>query len=134
MFALLGLCQMADDRKVAVREGQRIQVQAQWSNADHLDPVFADNLHVMRLNEQFYLTFGQIRLPMTEAQDSMVGELRTMVRLVVPKDALQRTRSTIPLYFTAAGVHYRWQASWQYSEDERSIHMTAFGRDPTTIL
>jgi hypothetical protein len=40
----------------------------------------------------------------------------------------------IPLHFTADEVQYRWQAAWQYGQDEQTIHITAFGRDPYTIL
>ncbi len=41
---------------------------------------------------------------------------------------------TIPLHFVTDSVRYRWLASWQYSQDERFIVITAFGRDPTVIL
>jgi hypothetical protein len=41
---------------------------------------------------------------------------------------------TVPLYFTADGVDYRWLFSWRYDQSEQTIDITAFGRDGTTIL
>lgn len=41
---------------------------------------------------------------------------------------------TAPLYFTVDGVQYRWLFSWRYGQSERTIDVTAFGRDPTTVL
>jgi hypothetical protein len=49
-------------------------------------------------------------------------------------DARRPAEMIIPLHFTVDGVQYRWLAAWQYGQEERTINITAFGRDPTTIL
>jgi len=63
-----------------------------WGKGEALEPIFADNLHLQRINDQFYLTFGQVRLPLIETNpaERVVAEIRPVVRLIVPKDALQR--------------------------------------------
>jgi hypothetical protein len=57
-----------------------------------------------------------------------------LVRFAQTPTTQRPPRLVIPLHFIADGVRYRWAAAWQYSQDERSIYITAFGRDPTTIL
>ena len=61
-----------------------------WGNADQLDLVFVDNIHVQRINDQFYLTFGQVRPPVEIPPSRMVAEIRPVARLVVPRDALTK--------------------------------------------
>lgn len=70
---------------------REVTLEVFWGDADAVEPVFADNLALQRVNEQFYLTFGQIRLPATSAvTDRTVAEIRPVARLIIPKDALHR--------------------------------------------
>ena len=63
-----------------------------WGKPEHLEPIFADNLHLQRINDQFYLTFGQIVPPLVEGSpnERMVAEIRPVARMIVTKDALGR--------------------------------------------
>jgi hypothetical protein len=67
----------------------QIKLELQWGDAEHLEPIFVDNIHLARVNDQFYLTFGQIRLPVKGVTSSS-GELRPMVRLVLTKDTVEK--------------------------------------------
>ena len=72
-------------------KGSQPALEAYWGKADHLEPVLVDNLHLQRVNNQYYLTFGQIRLPLVEAPtERVVAEIRPMTRLIIPRDALRR--------------------------------------------
>lgn len=70
-------------------ESGRGQLSVTWSDADHLDPVFADNMHMVLVNDQYYVTFGQLRLPIVP-ENSGIGKIHPIARLIVPRDALQR--------------------------------------------
>lgn len=63
--------------------------------------------------------------------DAIDGILLNFARAPV---VVRPPRMVIPLHFTAGGTKYRWLASWRYDQDETRISITAFGRDPTTIL
>ena len=53
--------------------------------------MFADNVLLQRVGDQFYLTFGQVRLPAIQGPVKRgVAEIRPMVRVIIPKDALER--------------------------------------------
>lgn len=90
---------MAVDKKAKAVQADGISlqarggVQAQWSSGDHLDPMFSDHLHLSRINDQFYLTFGQLR-PGIDQPDGTVSpitaEIRPLIRLIVPRDALAK--------------------------------------------
>jgi hypothetical protein len=76
--------------KTVTKGGQPV-LEMYWGQADHLEPVFADNLHLQRLNNQFYLTFGQIRLPAAApGTERVVAEIRPLVRLVIPRENLKQ--------------------------------------------
>ena len=71
----------------------RGMIQAKWSSGDHLDPMFCDHLHLSRINEQFYLTFGQLRPGIDQPDGTMspiTAEIRPLARLIVPSDALAK--------------------------------------------
>ena len=63
-----------------------------WGSAEHLEPIFADNLHLQRIGDLFYLTFGQVRVPVLEGEQTkrLVAEIHPMARMIVPKAALDR--------------------------------------------
>jgi len=70
----------------------KVPMKMYWGKADGLDPVFADNLHLQRVNDQCYLTFGQIRPPMVLSgpPKDIEAEIRPIVRIIVSREALQR--------------------------------------------
>jgi hypothetical protein len=73
-----------------LREG--VEVRPQWAEAPHLDLLFADNLYLTRVNDQYYLSFGHLYPSVEQPKDasSLTAELRPVVRLMVPKEALKR--------------------------------------------
>jgi len=71
--------------------GMPIEVRGHWADASQLDPIYADQLHLVRLENQFFLVFGQTRLPVVEGRSSTVdAEIKPMARFVVSKEALGR--------------------------------------------
>lgn len=76
-------------KKADGKPGQ-VQLDVAWTGGAELEPVFVDNLHLARVNNQYYLTFGQIRLPVSSGTAPKTGELRSMVRLVVTRESLER--------------------------------------------
>jgi hypothetical protein len=64
--------------------------------------------------------------------------LREISRIVLDFAALptllRPPETTIPLVFVVDGVLYRWVAAWHYNQNELSIDIDGFGRDPSTIL
>ena len=46
--------------KQAAPPGQATPLKLVWQQTDDLEAIFADNLHLGIVNNQFYLTFGQI--------------------------------------------------------------------------
>jgi hypothetical protein len=71
----------------------------------------------------------------TDRWDSIVEAITKSLLLFGQTPTSQRPFDlVVPLPFTAGGVQYRWLAYWQYGEDEQTIHITGFGRDPGTTL
>ena len=71
------------------------RLRAVWNNevASHLEQLFADNLHLAQVNDQFFLTFGQTRVPIIEVEnqsEAMIAEIRPVAKLVIPKVAFER--------------------------------------------
>lgn len=74
--------------KSDTKSGQSLEVF--WGSPEGVEIVWADNLHLQRVNNQYYLTFGQVRPPVAEGIERIVAEIRPVARLVVTKDALKR--------------------------------------------
>jgi hypothetical protein len=93
---------MVDKPDPKLGEGEGLPPQVFWGDANQLEPVLADNLLLQQVNEQFYLTFGQVRPPaVTDSVERVVMEIRPVARLIVTEGALHRivdllTRSLKP--------------------------------------
>ena len=62
-----------------------------WSEVDDLDTEFIDNLFVQVINDQVYLTFGQMQIPIDiNPEDPATVEIRPMARMVVSPAALEK--------------------------------------------
>lgn len=80
------------DEARASKPMQEMQLKLAWSGGSDLDPMFVDQAHLARIEDQFYLTFGQVRVtsaPISD-QEPAYAEIRPMVRLVIPKEAMAR--------------------------------------------
>jgi hypothetical protein len=70
-----------------------VNAELRWSDPENLEPVFVDQAHIARLNDLFYLTFAQVRLPLVHkgsaGERAVKGEIRPVVKLILPKEALQ---------------------------------------------
>jgi hypothetical protein len=71
------------------------RIELVWRTSDD-EPAatFADNLHVRRINEQVYLTFGQV-IPPFDLESAKPGqavraEIRRVARVVVTVETLKR--------------------------------------------
>ena len=70
-------------------ERQEVQFQLQWGDPSSLDQVFVDQLAIQSVEERFYLTFGQIRMPLNAVAGG-AAPIQPMVRLIVSTESLQR--------------------------------------------
>lgn len=62
-----------------------------WSEDEDLDTVFVDNLFLQAVNEQVYLTFGQLQVPIgMDPEETAAVEIRPMARMVVSPAALKK--------------------------------------------
>jgi hypothetical protein len=70
----------------------KLSVSAEWSSGDHLELQFVDSLHLAVINDQYYLTFGQFRLPVDDkATTKGTGaEIRPMARLVLSVGGMEK--------------------------------------------
>ncbi len=70
--------------------------QTLWTNAD-LEPVFADQVQLTRVGSQYYLTFGQLRVPVNVGEDhaAEVREIRPVAQIVFPTDALDQLQKAL---------------------------------------
>lgn len=58
--------------------------------------MFVDNLFLQVVNEQVYLTFGQMQIPVTtEPEELSAVEIRPMARLIVPPSALRKMAKVV---------------------------------------
>jgi hypothetical protein len=70
-----------------------------WGSADDLDLLFADNLHLAQVNELFYLTFGQTRVPVVAKGTAPTeAEIRPVSRLVISRDAFNKIATLLGRY------------------------------------
>jgi len=61
---------------------------AQWVESASPELQFADQLHVIRVDDRFYLTFGQTRVPVGSSGGELLGEIHPVARLVLTKQAM----------------------------------------------
>ena len=81
---------MAGEREdIEVQVVKGVPARMKWTPGEDVDPVFADQMHLAKLNDLFYLTFGQARLLASpDAHLEGVTEIRPISRMIIPKKAL----------------------------------------------
>ena len=78
--------------------GARVEVKPHWGGGTEIEPIFVDQLHILRIENQFYLTFGQTRFPIVEGPGGTIdAEIKAVVKMVIPKEALQRIVSLLAM-------------------------------------
>ena len=71
--------------------GKRKEVGLRWTPGQKLPLSFADQLHMTRIGDQVYVTFGQTRLPVTgEGEEGFSAEIDSVASLVIPTQSLER--------------------------------------------
>ena len=66
-----------------------------WGDSVNLEQVHVDHAQLARINDQYYVTFGQVRPPATEPDPSspssqrVVTEIRPVVRIIAGTKALR---------------------------------------------
>lgn len=92
-------------KKGADPEEQGIRMHARWVEGEGLEPLTAQHLHLSKVESQYYLTFGQLRPPVLDFEndaDPIIAEIRPVVQLVVPEEALGRIGDLIMRYLSTA--------------------------------
>ncbi len=83
---------MADPTRAPKGE---VQLGLRWGDANELEQVLADELQIQSVNNRFYLTFGQILVPVVEPKEGQVVEIRPVGRFVVSKTSLEKIRNLL---------------------------------------
>ena len=70
----------------------RFALSAEWSSGEHLELQFVDSLHLAVINDQYYLTFGQLRPPVTDEKTARGSgaEIRPTARLVFSVSGMKK--------------------------------------------
>lgn len=64
-----------------------VEVRTKWGDAAALRTEVATELNIIRANDLYVLTFGEVRLPVDlgELPPIIMGEIRPVARLVIPE-------------------------------------------------
>lgn len=77
-------------------------LKAYWGSDPSLPLQFVDNLHLQILNDQVYLTFGQIRVGVAaqevEGSEPPTAEIKPIARLVLTQEGLARVARLFAQY------------------------------------
>jgi len=71
------------------QEGAR-QLIAHWGDSAGIDQNFVDELLCQFVNERAYITFGQVRLPLSADVTEGKVEIRPIARLIVTTETLNK--------------------------------------------
>lgn len=68
----------------------QVRIHAKWASADALRSEMATEINVLRANDHYILTFGEVRLPIIEKEPpaTIEGQIRPVVRLIIPAYSL----------------------------------------------
>jgi hypothetical protein len=75
---------------MAEAKGGEVQARAVWVDTEDPEPTFADEVYIQGIGDRFYLTFGQVRLPLAAEEGPVTAQIRAVARLIVPKESLKR--------------------------------------------
>lgn len=76
-------------RKKSKAKAQNPSIRVHWGNTEDLETVFVDNLYFQVINDQVYLTFGEVRVPLDPDVTDVV-EIRPMMRLITTPRAARK--------------------------------------------
>jgi hypothetical protein len=79
---------MADDVTADVPRVKEVPLNAAWGEPEGLAPLFSDQVHLAKVAGQFYLTFGQVRVPIARPEPGAAVEIRPITQIVIPRHAL----------------------------------------------
>ena len=82
-------------KKRAAEPKRTTQFKARWKSNVEVETVFADNLLLQKINDQYFLTFGSIQTPVLEFEEfpkdlSSVGEIRPVIRIALTQGGFAR--------------------------------------------
>jgi hypothetical protein len=80
--------EMSKKATVAQRDGSEVQVKVEWGDSTHLKPAFVDQLQLVGANGQFYLVFGQTRIPVGVEKPKSI-QIEPVASFIVPASAIQ---------------------------------------------
>ena len=72
-------------------------VKTTWREPQGMEPAFVEHLHIQRIDEKFFLTFGRIDVPLSGLPDEDSAEvwIEPVARFVVPLPAMQRIQKLV---------------------------------------
>jgi hypothetical protein len=81
---------MAKPNRVSAPDGE--QVGLNWPEIRELPLVFADQVHIQRVPDRFYVTFGQVNLPIISGAppSGFRADVRPVIRLVITAEDMRR--------------------------------------------
>jgi hypothetical protein len=85
---------MASEKPPTVQVQGNLQYPTLWGDDSQLEQIFVDELLCQVVNERAYLTFGQVRLPITSEPGATV-EVRPAARFILTFDALNKMLSVL---------------------------------------
>jgi hypothetical protein len=89
---------VTEPKREVQQTDQGVRLEAHWAGDSDVAPIFADQLHVLGLNDTFYMTFGQLRPPVVEKEarpTDVVAEIKVVAKLILPRQALKQIRDLL---------------------------------------
>jgi hypothetical protein len=68
-----------------------------WGSSEDLQTIYVNQLHLNHGGDEFYLTFGELPLPLFTDKSDIPEEMKIIpkVRLAIPPDAMERIAAAI---------------------------------------
>jgi hypothetical protein len=72
-------------------------VKTTWREPEGMEPAFVEHLHIQRVEDKFFLTFGRIDFPLSgfPDEDSPEAWIEPVARFVVPLPAMQKIQKLV---------------------------------------
>ncbi len=79
------------------QEGKVLHIRLRWQADDDLETVYANQVHIGHGEGEFYLTFGELAMPVLIGPEEAPKELhiRAKVRLAIPPVAMKKIAEVI---------------------------------------
>ena len=77
-----------EEKKPAERQ---FQVKAKWGSTEGIEPIFADHMFLVQLEDHFHLTFGQTRtLSLPDDEQEGDATIQPLTTLIIHRDVLAK--------------------------------------------